>query len=203
MMKQFAKLGLILAAFASVACVGLTFVYAATKGQIEINQSKQLNDSLKELFLDADEFTKESLESPEATVTFQAAYVAKRGGAPLGIAIKASGASYGGDSTLLIGVGLDRKIVGVRVLENHDTPGLGANSASATYFVDKVKKLTFPGQFAGKPLTDAFEVKKDVHAITAATITSRSLAKIVKSAGDAAGSWLERTAVLPAVAGGK
>jgi electron transport complex protein RnfG len=84
--------------------------------------------------------------------------------------------------------------VGVRVLANTDTPGLGANSASPTYFVDKVKKVTFPGQFAGKPLSDSFEVKKDIEAITAATITSKALAKIVKAAGDAAGAWLERVA---------
>lgn len=203
MMKQFAKLGLILVAFASVACVGLTFVYAATKDQIEVNKSKQLVDSQKELFSGAEEFEATEVSSPDAAVSFSSAYVAKRAGAPLGIIIAAKGPSYGGPSTLLVGVGLDRRIVGVRVLENVDTPGLGANAASPTYFVDKVKKLTFPGQFAGKPLSDSFEVKKDVHAITAATITSRSLAKIVKAAGDAAGSWLERTAALPAVAGGK
>lgn len=198
MIKQFAKLGFILAAFAVVACVGLTFVYAATEEQIKINAGAQLKESLKELFADAEEFEPTELSSPDASVTFAEAYIAKRGGAPLGIAIKAGGASYGGPSILLVGAGLDRSIVGVRVLSNTDTPGLGANSASPTYFVDKVKKVTFPGQFAGKPLSDAFEVKKDVQAITAATITSKALTKVVKAAGDAAGTWLEHRA-----AGGK
>jgi electron transport complex protein RnfG len=204
MMKQFAKLGLILAAFAAVACVGLTFVYAATKEQIAVNADKQLNESLKDLFADAEEFAPTQLESPDPAVSFAAAYEAKRGGAPLGVAIKAIGASYGGPSTALVGVGLDRRIVGVRVLANVDTPGLGANAASPTYFVDKAKKTTFPGQFSGKPISDAFEVKKDVLAITAATITSKSFTKIVKAASAAAGTWLERAATAAASpAGGK
>ncbi|HOX32915.1 MAG TPA: FMN-binding protein [Spirochaetales bacterium] len=194
MIKQFAKLGLILAAFAGVACAGLAVVYVATKDQIAANAGKQLNESLKDLFAEAEEFAPESLESPDPAVAFQAAYVARRGGSPLGIAIKASGPSYGGDSVLLVGVGLDRRLVGVRVLENKDTPGLGANAASPTSYVDKAAKTTFPGQFAGKPISEAFEVKKDVQAITASTITSRALTKIVKAAGGAAGSWLERLA---------
>jgi len=205
-MKQFAKLGLILAAFAAVACVGLTFVYAATEKQIALNAGAQLQESLKELFADAEEFAPTQLESPDTAVSFVEAYEAKRGGAPLGVAIKASGASYGGPSILLVGVGLDRRIVGVRVLANADTPGLGANAASLTYYVDKANKVTFPGQFSGKPISDAFEVKKDVQAITASTITSKSLTKIVKAAGAAAGTWLERAAAGDAAAaapGGK
>jgi electron transport complex protein RnfG len=200
MMKQFAKLGFILAAFAAVACVGLAFVDGATREQIKVNADKQLNESLRGLFAEADEFLPAELASPDQAVSLEAAYVAKRGGAPLGIAVKASGASYGGVSILLVGVGLDRRLVGARVLENKDTPGLGANAASQSYFVDKPAKLTFTGQFVGKPISDAFEVKKDVQAITASTITSKALARIVKAASAAAGTWLERVAT--GVAGG-
>ena len=107
------------------------------------------------------------------------------------MAIKASGASYGGTARLLVGVSLTRSIAGVRVLELNDTAGLGMNALNASYYVKKAEKITFPGQYAGKFLTDAFEVKKDVVAITAATITSRSLTRIVKAAGDAGAAWLE------------
>ena len=56
MMKQYLRLGLILAAFAVAACVGLAFVYGATSEQIASNQDKQLNESLKGLFPDAEGF---------------------------------------------------------------------------------------------------------------------------------------------------
>jgi len=200
MMKHYAKLGLTLAIFAVVACVGLSFVYAATKDPIEANKTKQVNESLRDIFVEADEFVPVEITSTDPSVTFQAAYEAKQGGVILGLAIKASGASYGGQSVLLVGTGLDRRIVGVRVLENKDTAGLGANAANANYFVDKSNKVTFPGQFAGKVVTDAFEVKKDVIPITASTITSKALSKIVRVAGQAAAEWIENAAVTAPVA---
>jgi Na+-translocating ferredoxin:NAD+ oxidoreductase subunit G len=184
------RLGMILTAFAVFACVGLSFVYASTRERIAANSTRQLDESLKELFASADEFAPERLESADPAVGFLAAYVARRGGAVLGVAITASGRSYNGQTVVLVGVGADRKIVGARVLENHDTPGLGANAASPTYFVDRAKRLTFSGQFAGKPVSDEFAVKRDVQAISASTITSRAVARIVKAAAESAGSLL-------------
>ena len=122
----------------------------------------------------------------------------------LGIAVKVHGPSYGGQTTLIVGVSTDGTITGVKVLENKDTPGLGANAASPTYYVDKATKTTFPGQFAGKKLTDGFVVKKDVIAITSATITSRAITNLVQAASDALGIEARlgppsqgRSAVLP------
>jgi Na+-translocating ferredoxin:NAD+ oxidoreductase subunit G len=185
------RLGMILTAFAGFACVGLSFVYAATRDRIAVNSSRQLDESLRELFASAELFAPESLASPDPAVSFLSAFVAKRGGAVLGVAITASGRSYAGQTVVLVGIGTDRRIVGSRVLENHDTPGLGANAASPSYFVDRAKRLTFTGQFAGKPISDEFAVKKDVQAISASTITSRAVARIVKAAADSAGTWLD------------
>lgn len=85
---------------------------------------------------------------------------------------------------------LNLTIKAVRILENKDTPGLGANAVSPVYYVNKEKKITFPGQFSGKLVSDAFEVRKDVEAITASTITSRSISNIVKASALAADTWL-------------
>ena len=76
-------------------------------------------------------------------------------------------------------------------MELSDTPGLGANAASPNYFVEKGSLKTFYGQFAGKSVTDPFEAKGDVLAITAATISSRSISLIVKTAGTAGKAWLD------------
>jgi electron transport complex protein RnfG len=195
MTKQYAKLGLILAAFSVVACVGLSFVYAATKDTIANQASVQLKASLKELFPEAENFKDVTADFGPffKDATLDSAYLVERSGAPLGMAIKASGNSYGGVSTLLVGVGIDRRIAGVRVLESKDTPGLGYNAMNPSYFVDKATKTTFSGQFTGKPLTEGFAVKEDVVAITAATITSKALTGIIKASGAAAQAYLERT----------
>jgi len=202
-MKGNFKLGLVLAIFAAIGCASLAVVYSITKSAIAAQSQKAMSDSLKEIFPDAASFEdiSSTLVSSVEGVTFEQAFLVKSAQAPLGVAIKAAGPSYGGPAKLLVGVSLNRSIAGVRVLELNDTAGLGANAKNDSYYVKKAEKITFLGQFAGKFLTDPFEVKKDVVAITASTITSRSLTKIIKSAADAAAIWLENsTMAVPAQA---
>jgi len=192
-MKNMLKLGLILTAYTLVACVGLAFVYAGTKTIIEERAKSDLEAALKGLFPAADIFepiATSELEASLESVVFAEAYSASAGGSLIGVAIKASGPSYGGQTVALIGVGADRKIAGARILENKDTPGLGANAASPVYFVDRKSKTTFMGQFSGKPIDAPFKVKGDVVAITASTITSTAVTNVVKAAGSAAGAWI-------------
>lgn len=192
-MKGIAKLGFVLAIFSAVACASLAVVYAVTKDQIAMQDQIALTASLKEIFPDAASFEDitTSIQSADPDVKFSSAMLAKGADAPLGVAVKASGPSYGGQAVLLVGILPNKSVAGVRVLELNDTPGLGANAKNAGYFVKKAEKLTFPGQFTGKLLADAFEVKNDVIAITASTITSKALTKIVKVAADAGTAWLD------------
>jgi len=195
-MKESLKLGITLALFAAGACVALALVYTVTGPTIEGLEAKQLELSLKDLFPAADNFhaLNGDIVAQDSSVIFDQTYEVTRLDAPLGVAIKVKGNSYGGETSILVGVGTDRRITGVKIMDNKDTPGLGANAKSPTYFVDKSSKTTFPGQFSGKPLSDAFEVKKDVVAITASTITSKALTNMVKQAGIAASAYLERSA---------
>jgi len=197
--KEILKLGLALAIYAGIACAALALVYAVTAPTIAGLEQKQLDESLSDLFPEADSFAPvEGIASSDATVKVNGAWKAVKGDLALGIALKMTGKSYGGDAAMLVAVGVDRLIKGVRILSLKDTPGLGANAQSPTYFVDRSAGTTFPGQFAGKPVSDPFEVKNDVVAITASTITSKALATIVKRAGEAGSAWLESAA-----AGGK
>jgi electron transport complex protein RnfG len=203
--KAMVKLGLVLAVFATVACVFLAFVYAGTESIIAGHQKEDLELALQEFFPDADDFQDISasiaksgaavngagtLASPDPAVNFENAYEVKKGGAVEGLAIQLGKGAYGGTLRALVGISADGRIKGVKILEHAETPGLGANAASSTYYVDKPKKITFYGQFTGKSLSDRFEVKDDVIAITAATVTSRAVSDAVKAAGSAASSWL-------------
>jgi electron transport complex protein RnfG len=194
-MKGILKLGISLTLYATVACVGLAFVYAATEKTIAERQQADLEAALKELFPDADDFGDlgETIKSPDDGVAFDAQYEARRGGQIIGAAIRASGASYGGPIVVLAGTGADGRISGAKILESSDTPGLGANASSSSYFVDKAAGITFYGQFTGKSVSDPFEAKNDVAAITAATITTRAVARVVKASGTAALAWLRDT----------
>ena len=187
------KLGIVLALYATAACVGLAFVYAGTEKVIAQRQQDDLNAALSELFPNADFFNPiENIRSTDPAVTIEADGVFAAMRKPneiIGAALRTSRASYNGAIKVLVGVGVDGRISGVKILEHSDTPGLGANAASATYYIDRSKGIHFYDQFAGKSVNDPFEVKQDVVAITAATITSRAVAAEVKAAGEAASAW--------------
>jgi electron transport complex protein RnfG len=187
------KLGFTLMLYATAACVGLAFVYSATKTVIEQRSLGDLETALKELFPGADSFgdLTGAIQSPDPSISFGAQYEVSRGGSVIGAAITATGSSYGGPATVLVGVDAGGTISGVKILDLSDTPGLGANAASPGYFVDKPAGITFYGQFTGKSVSDPFEVNGDVIAVTASTISSRSITTIVQAAGIAGKAWLD------------
>jgi electron transport complex protein RnfG len=194
MNKTMLKLGLVLALFAGVACVGLSLVYKLTEERIAAHAQEDLDNALKEIFPDADGFdiVTGELSSADERITISDAYAMKKGGNLTGLAVRAKGPSYGGDAILLSGFSADNKVVRVVVLDLKDTPGLGANAANPAYYVDRASRTTFPGQFAGKNIGDAFAVKNDVIAITASTITSGALTAIVKASGEAAAAYFAK-----------
>ncbi|MDR2072594.1 MAG: RnfABCDGE type electron transport complex subunit G [Spirochaetaceae bacterium] len=186
------KLGLVLMVYAAVACVGLAFVYAGTEKTIEQRERADQEAALKELFPHAERFEEipGTIVSPDNTVSFESQWEARQGSTIIGVALQAVGGSYGGSIEILVGVNADGTISRIKIMSHSDTPGLGANAAKKGYFVNKEKRITFYDQFDGKPVSDPFEPKNDVIAITAATITSRAVSTAVKVAGTAAEQWL-------------
>jgi electron transport complex protein RnfG len=192
--KNMLKLGFTLAAFAAAACVMLAFVYTGTSKIIAKRTYDDQQAALKEVFAEADRFREISgVQSPDAAVKVVNAFEVIANNKTAGLALELSCAGYSGPIRLMAGISAGGFITGVKILEHSDTPGLGANAASKKYFVDKAKGITFYGQFAGKRLNDPFEVKNDVTAITASTITSRAVTQAVKAAGIAAAAWLGET----------
>jgi electron transport complex protein RnfG len=188
------RLGIILAVYAAAACVGLAFVYSGTEKIIARRQEADQNAALRELFPDAGSFSEisESISSADPSVTFEAGYEARRGNEIAGVVLRTSRASYGGAIKILVGISAGGKITGIKILEHQDTPGLGANAASPSYYIDRAAGIHFYDQFTGKSVNDRFAVKEDIAAITAATITSRAVADSVKAAGGAAMDWIAK-----------
>jgi electron transport complex protein RnfG len=186
------KFGIILALYAIVACVGLAFVYEGTAKIIAERQQADLEAAIKELFPAVDDFksvTDIKSSDPAVIIEGDGCYAVFKNGQTIGMALRTSRAGYNGPIIVLVGVGVDGKISGARILAHTETPGLGANSGSKAYYVDRAKGIHFYDQFAGKSIRDPFEPKNDVIAITAATITSRAVASSVKVAGEAASAW--------------
>lgn len=182
-MKQMLKLGVVLMAYTAIACVGLAFVNNLTAPAIAANEKAELNQGLKMVFASAESFDEaKDFESKTVDgITLENLYIAKSQNNKIGCIIKASGATYD-KATMLIGIDKENKITSIQFLALSDTPGFG----------QKAKEPTFADQFKGKAVTDAFEVKADVNAISGATITSVGVAKIIKVATKAASEYLAK-----------
>jgi electron transport complex protein RnfG len=107
-------------------------------------------------------------------------YVARNGKDYAGAAVEtSSGNGYAGDISLMLGINADDKTESIAILEQKETPGLGANMTGKKFksnFVEKDIKTT------------KWSVKKDggdIDQITAATISSRAVSEAVKDAIDA------------------
>ena len=85
---------------------------------------------------------------------------------------------YAGNITMLVGVSFDGKVLGIAVVSQTETAGLGAVVAA-----DNQAGQTFRDQFVG--LSGPLAVTKDgggIDAITGATITSRAVVEGVNAA---------------------
>ncbi len=70
--------------------------------------------------------------------------------------------------TFLVGIDIQGKVLGVRILEYRDM------------FGSEIKRKSFLRQFQGKSLKDPVAVGRDIDAVTSATISSRAAALAVK-----------------------
>lgn len=142
----------------------LGIVYSVTKAPIEETRKKAEIDALKAVLPSFDnDPLQEAQEINGLTI-----YTAKKNDSIVGYAVKTfSEKGYSGKITLIAGFLPDGSINKIAVLEQKETPGLGANMSGK-----------FKDQFFGKnPSEYKLKVKKDggdVDAITASTITSRA-----------------------------
>lgn len=182
-MKQMIKLGLILAAYTAAACFMLALVNNATAPAIAAVKQKQLNEGLRLVYADADNFAPAEGFSGKTVngVSIDGIYAALKNDAVIGAVVQATGATYD-SSTLLVGVSGERAITAVHFLACSDTPGFG----------QKATLPSFTGQFAEKSIDSAFEPGKDLEAISGATITTNGVAKILKTAAAEADMFLSQ-----------
>ena len=101
-------------------------------------------------------------------------------GAPSALVLEAVAPNgYSGPIRLVIGAQVDGTVLGVRVLEHHETPGLGdAIEAAKSDWITR-----FTGKSLEHPTPDRWAVKKDggdFDQLSGATVTPRALIAAVK-----------------------
>jgi hypothetical protein len=97
----------------------------------------------------------------------------RRDGRLLGRATTGRASGYGGPLTLAVGTAPDGRLHALALLDYRDTPDL----------LRRAERLL--GSLLGKPPSDAFEVGRDVDAVTGATYSSRGIADAARAASRA------------------
>ena len=110
--------------------------------------------------------------------TDETGLVSKVYGSETGYAVEVNPAGFNGTVTMMVGVSRDGKVLGISIVNQTETAGLGAVSAAKTSAGE-----AFRNQYTG--MSGTLAVTKDggeVDAITGATITSRAVTTGVNAA---------------------
>lgn len=167
--KYVARLALTLLAITAVVAVALAGVNAITEPRIEAFNAQKLQSAIEEVLPGGGQSVPFTDESGIVSTVYQG---------ERGYAVEVNPNGFGGAVTMMVGVGNDGKVLGISVVSQSETAGLGAVCAATTSAGE-----AFRGQFDGTSGTLA--VTKDggeIDAITGATITSRAVTAGVNAA---------------------
>jgi len=177
-MSDSLKMVVVLTLIAIISGASLSFVDTATRNQIAENKTKALMDGMKTLLPDAEDFKKIDFKS---NGKIEGIYKAVKGDSTVGWGFMLSGPGFQDKITIVIATDPQIKtLLGLEVLEQKETPGLGA----------KMENKEFKNQFKGKSLEEEIgyiknskpkEGENKIEALSAATISTKQLLKIINN----------------------
>ena len=105
-----------------------------------------------------------------------------QGGEVIAVAFKHNGEGYGGNVSVMVGIDMESKVTGIKVLEHNETPGLGAKVAEPV-FTDQFKGKHFGPDdeieiMEGEPAEETWQVE----GLSGATISTYAVVGIVNEA---------------------
>ena len=184
--QQIMRSGSVLGLFAVVAAGVLSGTYALTEDRIRMSEQQRLLRQLQEVLpvghYDND-VANDTLQLDVPALrggTPLTVYRARRAGEPVAAVLTVTAPDgYSGPIELLVGIGADGRLTGVRAMAHRETPGLGDKiDLSRTDWV-----LAFTGRSLDDPAARGWSVRKDGGAFdqfAGATITPRAVVKAVR-----------------------
>jgi len=177
--KKILKLGIFLMLVAGITSFALSSLNDLTSSIIAENQRRATELAMLEVYPEAEGFQDLGEEKEPGILKITEAL---RDGKVTGIVYQIETSGYGGPIKLMVAFDLaSAEITGVRILAQTETPGLGSN-AKEPYFLDR-----FLGATAEEELTvvkSEAKNNKEIQALTAATVTSKAVAKGINQASE-------------------
>ena len=171
-MKKTVNYVITLSLFCIIAAVSLAFLYIYTMPQI--NHWKELNTRLA-----VSSVIPGVAEIKEKKIGNQVYFIGMKEGKGIGLAIKTAPKGYSGPIQMLVGIDTKRNVSGIEILDQKETPGLGANILTKDF---KCTGKSFVAQFIGKNAQSPLKAKEDIDALTGATISSNAVCQGVRDA---------------------
>lgn len=178
-MKDIIRLGLILLLVTAVAGAALSVVNNITKPRIEEQKRLVTERALVAALPNADKNAIDPVKIADTT-KYYIGYKDTSRKTIVGYAFVAKGLGYSSTIETMVGVDTAGSILGIKIMEQKETPGLGTKIEAIPY-----GKTTpwFQDQFIGK-IQEGLAVDKDggeIKSVTGATISSRA---VTNSIGD-------------------
>ncbi len=150
----------------------LVFMYKYANPLILDNQKSEMEESIFEIFPEADTYDKDIIED---NVIFR---MKDKSGKLLGYAFLAQGSGYQGMIKIMAGIEPDLEtLAGIEILESQETPGLG----------QEITQKDFKAQFKGLKTSPEItyvrnrkpERPNEIQAVTGATVSSSAVVSIL------------------------
>jgi len=161
-MRETIRYGFVLAVICVVASGLLAGMNSLTKARIIAQAQTEEDTALREVMPQGQYF--DPIKKGEDIIYYK---VSNKDGKFIGVAFKASGKGYSSVIDTLVGMARDSTITAIKIMNQNETPGLGA----------RVAEPSFRGQFSDKNIQGLVSVQ----AITGATISSKAVIDSVKS----------------------
>ena len=166
------KLALTLLAITSCVALALAGVNYLTKDIIASSQAEKMQAAIEEVLPGGGEKLEKDAYKDE-TALVSGVYAGENG-----YAVEVKPVGFNGEITMMVGVSREGKVLGIAVVSQAETAGLGAEAAASSN-----KGQSFRDQFVG--LEGSLAVTGDggsIDAISGATITSRAVTAGVNAA---------------------
>jgi Na+-translocating ferredoxin:NAD+ oxidoreductase subunit G len=159
----------ILAGVCIIAALVLGALYNTTKPIIAEQKTKAIQQALQRVIPGADTYEKKAFSEGEYFECFQNKEF-------IGYALFITGAGYSGDIKMLLGINKEGTVLGLEVLAQAETPGLGAKCIEIKRGQNQP---WFLEQFYGKNIQKL--AIQNINTLTGATITSEAILESVKT----------------------
>ncbi len=183
-MREVVKLAGILFIITSVAAILLGFTNMATRDVIAQQLELENTEARKSALPIAEEFEEvKGKELENALLTdfssIDEVYQGKKDGEIIGYTFKITSGGYGGEMVINVGISVEGKVTGIKIVSHSETPGLGAKAAEED----------FQNQYIDKSADSPLSVIKgnasgnsEIEAIAGATVTSNAVTDSVNLA---------------------